>query len=311
MEDKKTLAEATSLEEFKELRHAKSEPTAEPKEPKTPASEQAPSEIVAAPESAKPEAQEKEKPKERTLESRIKQLRDQGKHSEADKILREAWVKEEKARGDRLEQELQEFRTRKPAVEPEKPAPQPVAADRGPKVEDYDGSGPGKLYEDYLVDRASWKLEQKSNTEHIRQQQETIKQTINRRIAEARAAKSDFDAVAGSVNLAFDNNQAARFFAGIENSADVLYHLGQNPEEVSKLVSMDVESRLMQLAVIGYTLRTPAAGKQDAPPPAPLKTPVSKAPAPGRQLSAVEPPPKKSTAEAENFEEFKRIRRGA
>jgi len=320
MEELKPLSEASSPEEFKALReqHRKaSEPAAEPKEPPSPASAKA-SETVADSETAKPKTQEKEeKPKgERTLESRIAQLRANGKHGEADAILRKTWEQQSNERFDKLEKELQEYRTRKPATEPAAAAPATQAApataqaDDGPKAKDYDGSAPGKMYEDYLVDRAGWKIEQRSAVEKQRVAQETTKQTITRRMVEARAKYADFDEKAGNlaVGLSLPNIQKA--LLEIDNAADVYYHLAGNPAEADRIRGLaSDDARLMQMAIIGYTLRTPAAGRSDTPPEK-LRTPVSKAAPPGRQLNGIEPPPKKSTAEADDFEEFKKIRHG-
>lgn len=316
MEDLKPLAEAADFEEHKALREAKrkaaSEPAAEVQAPPTPASETAPSEIAADSEPAKPKTQEKEE-KPRSLESRIAKLRADGKHGEADSILRKTWEKDTGDRFEKLERELQEYRTRKPAIEPQPAAAASQAAppsntdDGGPKASDYDGSAEGKRYEDYLVDRATWKLEQKNRAEETRKANETKQQTFQRRHGEVLAARADFNDVAGKVNLQLSNEQAARFFEGVDNWGEVLYNLGSNPAEVEKLISMPGESRLMQLAIIGHTLKTPAAGRSDAPPPEKLKPAVSRAPAPGRNLGGIEPPPVASLSEAAQggYEQFR------
>jgi len=142
MEELKPLSEASSPEEFKALReqHRKaSESAAEPKEPPSPASAKA-SETVADSEPAKPKTQEKEeKPKgERTLESRIAQLRANGKHGEADAILRKTWEQQSNERFDKLEKELQEYRlaNRQPSQQPPRQQLRPPQRPRRQRMTD-------------------------------------------------------------------------------------------------------------------------------------------------------------------------------
>jgi hypothetical protein len=91
----------------------------------------------------------------------------------------------------------------------------------------------------------------------------------------------------------------------MDNFLETLYHLGQHPEEVTRLVALEPETRIMHLAILGHTLKAPAAA---APAPAPLKPAVSKAPAPGRNLSGIDPGAERTTSDAKDFEDFKKIR---
>ena len=316
-EPKAALADAEDFEKFQELRHPKSDPVPAKEPPPTPASETA-SETAAPPEGAETQTQEKKeaevKPKkDRSLEGRVSELRAAGKHKEADKILRDAWTREANERAENAERELQEFRTRKPA--PAEPASAELRAvvsretEGEPKKADYDGSGHGKMYEDYLADLGAFRAQQRWKADSEKAEQEKSKQANktewDKRLTAAKGAHADFDQVANTVNLSLDQQFNALFFHGVENCLDVLYHLGSDPEEVTRLLAMNQSQRLTALAVIGHTLKSPPSQS----PPEKLKQPVSKAPPPGRQLGGIEPPPEGSLGDARDFEDFESRRK--
>lgn len=288
------------------------------KKPSEPAK---PGESAAASEAQTQETQEgttqEEKPKrDRSAEGRAKELIAAGRTDEALKILRDAAAKTEKERADSLEKELQTLRTRKPAestpaTEPPKAkAPAATATsgeDPAPKEADYDGSD-GKTYEDYLVDKARWKIRQEDRASAQQTHREQTARTVQTKLTAAKAKYADFDSVT-TADLAAGTGlilspAMQQFVVESDSGMDVVYHLGSTPADYQRIFALSPARQLAELGKLEDKL-----GTQAAPPPEKPKPPVSKAPPPPRRTSGGEPPPAKSTAEAGSMAEHRRLRR--
>ena len=312
----KTLDKAESIEEFKALRKVQRElPPAPPAETPAPTEEQpaAVPEIAAPSESAEKTAQESaEKPKkDKTIDGRIKELRAAGKHNEANRLMIEDAKREERARADALQAELDDIRKPKqPLATVPAPQPQPPATteDPEPKVDEaaYQGE---RGYEKYLRAVAKWDARQEFRAQQQAQQQQAASKTVVEKLNAARGKHADFDAVAGNVRIGMSSQELSEFVRTYEAALDVLYHLGQNPAEAVRISQMPTFARMAEIVAIAQSIKQPGSQSTHTPSPAPpLKLPVSKAAPPPRSLSAVAPAETGSLADVHDFEEFKRIR---
>lgn len=333
----KTTAEAESYAEHRALRAPKPEPAADDKKPSTLSGEEKKSsgeekkpevpseppkkagESAEVPETSKQETQEppKSDKRDRSAQGRAKELIAEGRFDEAAKILEAAGAKREKERADRLEQELQEHRTRKPAetapATPKAEAPKAAADDPEPKVDEYDGSK-GKTYDDYLRAVARWEgrqaFRQEQQATAQKQQQDTVRESMTKKVTAAKAKYEDFEAVtagdpkAGSGLILSPAMQ--QFVVESDSGLDVAYHLGKNPDEYARIFMLTPARQIAELGKIEASLAIAPAAPPEKPKQAP---PVSKAPPPPATVGGTETPAPKSTSEASSMEEHRRLRR--
>jgi hypothetical protein len=306
-EDLTPLSEATSPEEFKTLREAHRKAAAEPAAEKTPQAEEAIPVIVSEPGTEKPIQQES--PADKPVDEQIKELRAKGKHAAANKLMVESATKAERDRADGLTKELEALR-RRPAESrtvAAKTEPAPVKAvaapDVEPKVTDEKYAG-ANGYQEFVIDAALWKFKAESRTQQEQQKQQesqtAITSRVNKVLEEGKKAKPDFDAVVGKViiNVGVIQEGVQR----LDNFGDVLYAIGSDPALLSSLQAMNPMDQWAELRYLSRTLGKPAA-------PAALKPAVSRVAAPPRVLSGTEAPEPKSTSEAVDYNDFKRIRK--
>ena len=290
-ETSKPLAEADGPEEFEALYKARqSSPQPEAEQPEAEAEE------VEAPETPEPsetsesetepasEAGEPQEPKkrERSFQGRISELT--GK------------AKSEKDRADRLEQELQEFRTRKPAIETQPVAVKPAAQqkpDDSPKQDDPKYQGENG-YSEWIEDRAVWRIRQEQRQEAQTRQQATETQDLQNKVASARQKYPDFDASALSLNL---SPSMIDFVKESDAGTDVVYHLGKNPDEYTRIYALSPTRQLAELGKIEDRLSTPATEK-------PKPQLVSRAAPPPKQLTGTEAAPLKPLSEIDDADEY-------
>lgn len=310
-EETKLLSDAENFEEFKNLRHGKETP-AEPAGEKTPQAEEATAAIAAEPATAEPITQEKQEPAEKSVEDQIKELRRTGKHAQANKLMAEEAARPHREETDRLRKELETLRSR-PSEQPVKVEPRPAAVvpaqvaadpnDPEPKVTDekYAGADGFTLFN---RDSAVWAFRQ----DNRKQQQETAMQQrrdkVNSILEAGKKAKPDFDAVIGKVVLS-----TAAMHDGVEtldNIGDVLYKIGSDPAEVARIQALRPSQQYAELSIVSRELSKPpvAATPLEKPKPA-----VSKVAAPPRVLTGSDDPPAKKLADAEDYGEFKRLRK--
>jgi hypothetical protein len=238
-----------------------------------------------------------------------------------------------------LERKLAEATTR---TEPPEPARTPITttepkektAERTkptPTDKDEKGEAKYKSYEDYLEDLTDWKAEQriiqydKERTEkaakaQVEQQQTAVSRQWAEQVDAARTKHADFDTVALNKDLPIPPGSAIEQFvlANLESGlgAEMLYHLGQNPEEVKAINAMTPVEAARRLVLLEAELTEP----DEPSTPAPKR--VSDAPPPvreaGNRHATNYDPADEALAEgdfekyrkAQNAKELARVRRG-
>lgn len=324
----KPTSEAANFAEHKALRAPKKEPTTQVdnkplEQTAPPATQQAQPEdktqTAAESETADKSTQDASKPKrDRSLDGRIKELVAAGKHEEALKIWDQAQTRREKERADRLEQELQQYRTRKPEdSQPKSDQPKETAAPKtddkatAPKLASFVQDPKYKTYEEaheaWIDARDAWRDEQnQARTRQAEQerQRNSAKDTVNTRVTEARSKYADFDEVTKNVGIGYNPEGLLQFVQKFKAPMDVLYHLGQNPEEHQRILAIaDPMVRWGELALIEHRLLNSSAPENKTTTAVPRK-----APPPPRTFGGTEASTPKSTSEARSFAEHKRLR---
>lgn len=319
----KPVSEALSFEEHRALRASNKSDTDTPtenraKESAPPANKQAntpedKTETAAKTGIAETNNQEQKPKRDRSTEGRIKELVAQGRIEEAAKIWDAANAKREKERADKLEQELQEYRTRKPettskpAVEQPKESKPPES--QAPKLGDFVKDSKYTTYEEAheaWIDarddyRDTKRAEEKRRSDQQRQEA-TASEHLKTKVTEARAKYADFDQVAGEIGLGYDPPSMRQFIQKFNDPMGLLYYLGTNQEEHRRILAVsDPVERWAELRFIEKRLsgtpenKTPTVVRKPSPPP--------------QTFGGSERPAPKSTAEASSFEEHRKLRK--
>lgn len=309
----KLLSDSENYEEFKNLRHPKSEPPAVPAGEKTPQAEEAIPASAAESGAVETSPQEQQQVVEKSVEDQIKELRRTGKHAQANKLLAEDAARPHREEAEKLRKELEALRSRPSETAP-KAEPKPAAAvpaqatadpnDPEPKVTDdkYAGADGFTLYN---RDNAMWAFRQDQKKEQQKQAQIAHSQKVQAILEAGKKSKPDFDAVASKVVI--NSGVMAEGVRQLDNLADVLYKIGSDPAEVSRIQALSPLDQWAELRFASRELsKTPAAA---APPPVQLRPAVSRVAAPPRVLTGSDTPPPKSTADAADFDEYKRLRK--
>lgn len=318
----KPVSDAESFAEHKALRTPKEPPAPAADDKQPPKAKQEPvsePKGESAGESGTPK-QESQEPKGKTAEARAAELASKGRYEEAAKILEAKTKKHDEDIAD-LRKKLEQSQVARPAPEAPKPAEpaKPDATsddDPKPRLKDFVSKlVAGETYEDaqekhYDALRA-WdkRQDQKAADKTERERQSTsIRETVTRKIGEARGKYADFDQVTASNKEAGTGlllSPAMQQFA-IEHpqGLDVVYELGKKPDEYSRIKALSPTIQLAELGVIAKGLAAPASGTPETP----KAPPVSKAPPVHRPVSGTEQAAPKDTAEATSYAEHKRLR---
>ena len=187
------------------------------------------------------------------------------------------------------------------ATEPEKPAAKAEATPK-PKIDDLDAQGKPKFktYGDYEDARDEWnrqellrvfeeKQTKTQQTQQAAEAEKVIAQKFTEKVAGARTKYADFDAVALNPELPIRKGSVAdQFIIESPNGPDVLYHLGQNPDVLDHILTLNPIAQARELFKIEQTFAAPAP-KPAAPKP-PART-ITQAPPPPRQVTGKGPSP--------------------
>jgi hypothetical protein len=290
LEQPKSLAEAGDFEEFKKLRANAPIPKPDEAPAKPPQAEEA--KPKAAPESA-PDSETGEKipqapPAEgkQTLEDRIAELRKQGKHAVANKLLMDEARKAsqqaaaERERAIRLERELQEAK-KQPPVQPAAQQSQPAQLD-DPEPNPDDPKYATNLAL-YLRDVRVWDKRQNERTAAV----QSFSQKRDAVLAAGNSAYQDFGAVTDRVVL--NSAVLQKAVQEIPNAADVLYRVGSDLSLLGNIQRMDPVAQWTELVLLSRSLNT---SQPPATQPANLRTPVTRVAPPPTPIRALpEPPP--------------------
>ena len=214
-------------------------------------------------------------------------------------LVREALRDRDEARRDReaARKEREDWERTKAArsstEQPPAKQAQPTTTPK-PKPEDLDASGKPKYkdwaeYEDARDEwvRASVKAEVKA--EHEAQVAQAAKEKADRELGErwksrvdaAKGKHDDYESVAFSPDLRIPEGSVTdAFILDSEQGAEILYHLGQNPAELTRISALPPIAQARELVKLEEKFSTP--GTPAAPKP-PAKT-VTSAPRPPREV---------------------------
>jgi hypothetical protein len=308
----KPLSEASSLEEFKELRKAAAT-AGTGEEPAKPTQVEETTPAQSATEAGTVETKVQEPPVEKSADDQIKELRAKGKHAAANKLMVESAVKAEREENARLKQEMETLRSRPSERPAQAPAPTQQASDsKAPDATDAKYAGP-KGYEEYLLDMADYRFEAKQQAQRAAQSRGAAAQAVGAKVAAAKGKYADFDTVtAGNWDAKTNTGSGLwltpamiQFVQESDNAMDVLYHLGKNMAEHARIVALSPSMQLVQLGQLSHLISAPPANTT----PEKRVPAVSKVAPPPRVLSGHDAPPPKPLSEATSYEEHKRLRK--
>lgn len=262
--------------------------------------------------------------RDRSAKGRARELFAEGRFDEAEKILSEAAAKAHRDKTDKLEQELQQYRTRKPEAEPIKEVAKPVAIDpNDPKPVSTDAKYQGENgFEEYLEAKVRWGIRQEQKAEKAETQKQQAerkdieeRQLLAKKLEAARATYDDFDD-AGVGNLILSDSMLS-FAKKHPEGVDVLYRLGKDREEFSRIYALEADMQAAELGGIAREIRierqrantpppvVPAVPALEKPKPA---APVSKIPPVEKRASGTEVGSKPDARNASNFDDYKKAR---
>jgi hypothetical protein len=239
-------------------------------------------ETVTAPEAVRPQQ------KKRDADARVKELLAQRKEDQ--KLLREALGKLAKL-------EVPERPASQVVTEPEKKSAKNEAKPE-PQLDDKNADGSPKYtkYVDYQKAWSGWvrdeaireaKAAASDHTTKTQKEQQTaqaeevIARVWSGRINEARAKHADYDAVALNPELPIKKGSVTdAFILDSEHGAEVLYHLGSNPQELERIQTLNPLAQARELFRIEQKFATPPK-----PSPKPAAPKVTQAPNPPHQVT--------------------------
>jgi hypothetical protein len=144
-------------------------------------------------------------------------------------------------------------------------------------------------YTDWQKAQIKWELRQEQRTAEaarVADQQKAAAQASaanwQARVEAAKAEMPDFETVAQNKDLAV-TKVMGQAIVDTEIGAKILYHLGQNPDEATRISKLSTLAQVREIGKLEAKL-TPAAAGEESQNPKPVA--VSKAPAPHRPVTA-------------------------
>lgn len=185
-----------------------------------------------------------------------------------------------------LRAQIQQTTPPKTAEAPKAEAPQPDGSE--PKLADFE------TYDDFVVAKAEWKLEQKAKVKADAENAVKAKSDHDKWIEAAKAKFEDFEEVALSNDIPIADPTVIAIKES-DYGADIAYYLGQNPEEAKRIANL---SPLGQAKAIGkiearFEKEAEAEEKPAAPPPPKKATTAPKPPSRVSGRGNAEPTPEK------------------
>lgn len=149
---------------------------------------------------------------------------------------------------------------------PKEAAPE-VKATGQPKVDDYTS------YDQYLEALADWKVDQKLQAREAqtaeaktKSDKEAVQRTHFAREQKFRESHDDFDAVMNNPALAISESMVEAAFRS-EKGPELLYYLGNNPEESARIANMHPYQAAMEMGRLEAALSQPTRNQTGAPEP--------------------------------------------
>lgn len=126
-------------------------------------------------------------------------------------------------------------------------------------------------YDDYVVEKASLKIEQDRLNSQSESLKKSIAETFQLRVDAAKDLYSDYEVVAQNPALPITDDMA-EVIMDSEQGPDIAYHLGKNPQEALRIAKLSKTRQAVEIGKLEDRLSKPAPIKK--PPPAPIN-PVS------------------------------------
>jgi len=158
-----------------------------------------------------------------------------------------------------------------------------MAESNKPARPDPDNYGTTEEYEDALID---WKLEQRESKGRQETKPETpaLGQSWQTQVKAARDSHEDFDDVAMNLDLPVTTSMVS-IITDSDRGADILYHLGKNPDQAAEIAAM---SPVQQARVIGR-IEAKLEDQADRKPTKPTQAPNPPNPIKGKAEATVNP----------------------
>lgn len=190
-----------------------------------------------------------------------------------------------------------------PEVKQAVATPEPVKELTAPKQEDFTS------WEDYADARVEYKIKlakadeaQAAQVATAKAEQSALESRLTKQTSEARVKHADFDAVALNPQLPV-TQVMLHVLQSSDNGAELLYHLGQNPELSAKIAALSPGSAALAIGKLEAKLFP-----EDAPEPVAPKTETTKVlPKPVSTVGAVTATPKASLNDMEYGPEWKTL----
>jgi hypothetical protein len=214
-------------------------------------------------------------------------------------------------RAERLQKQLD--------AQSQKSGPATSDAPKEPKPDDF------KTVAEYTDALVNYRVEQrfladkaKAEREAAEREKEARQQEFGKRIAAAKTTYDDFEDVLGSIkgtDLDRVHSDVTEYIQESEQGAHLLYHLAKNPDVLGRLRTLSPRRFIAELGKLETKWESPAEkGKQETAPTltevaAPIKSPVSKAPAPIVPLDSAGIAPVAKKPEDMSVQELREYRR--
>jgi len=150
---------------------------------------------------------------------------------------------------------------------------------------------------------ADWRDQQNQKRAEERTNQERTQQVqakIKGRMEEVATKFDDFNEVVESKWAPPAIQSAIADYMTDDGNLEVLYHLARDASEVERIAALPKSRQLAELGKLEDRISKPE--------PKPTVTPVSKAPAPIRNVGGTSPEPEKDPLKADSFEAFQKLR---
>lgn len=122
-------------------------------------------------------------------------------------------------------------------------------------------------YDDYVVEKASYKMERDRLNSQSESLQRSIDETFQLRVDAAREIYTDYDVVAQNPALPI-TDAMAEVIKDSDQGPDIAYYLGKNPKEALRIATLSKTRQAVEIGKLEDRLSKPAPIKK--PPPAPI-----------------------------------------
>lgn len=284
----------TDFEKWKELRNGTAQPAVDEAE-----GVESTDETSVESSTTEQDTQEK-KPDKNSIKERIKHYSDRAHKAEED--------------AEKLRRELDEARKAKPEPVRESPKPDPkpeAKADEAPKLKDFTKQvDKFDTYEDaheaWVEARDAWrdnKVKAEREQEKVATDRQKAAESVATKTQKTREKYADFDEAVRPVDYSKLPSVMSSYMIDSDHTGEFIYHFAKNTAEMARIAAIqNPYHQARELAKIEFSF------EQSEEPPEPKKQPVTKAPAPVRNITSGGSPGKpKDPNEIDNFDEYRKL----